>query len=87
MLISKYIRDMPLMGRPSGPDAQIMACMSLADIQLISAKVGEAAKPSHIAGSCNRCGPRPPFLVDVDMDIFELSVEPDEDVRPDDSRP
>ena len=66
---------MPPIGRTPGPGAQIMACMSFADIQAIAAKVGEAARPSQLAASRDGGLSGGCFLATMDVVIFELPVE------------
>jgi hypothetical protein len=70
------MKAMPPMGRIPGPDAQIMACMSFADIQAISAKVGEAANPIQLAASrvCRLSARR--FLAKMNVIICDLPIEP-----------
>lgn len=66
---------MPLMGSISGGDAQMLACMSFAEIQAIDAKVGEAARTSQPATSPDRLISEGRFLVSLDIVISEFAFE------------
>ena len=74
-LISRYIQAMPPIGRMPGPDAQIIACMSFAEIQAIKAKVGEAERASQPATSRNCRVSGGCFVASMDVVIFELPIE------------
>lgn len=65
---------MPPKGRMPGPDAQVVACTSCAEIDAINAKVGEAARPSQPAASRDCRGSEVHFLAGMNAVIFELPV-------------
>lgn len=78
MLISRYIQVMPSIGRMSEAGEQIWSCeASFQETSAISAKVGEAARPSQAAASGD-CQARP-FLFPVlnDMVIFACPFDVD----------
>lgn len=66
---------MPLMGSISGGDAQMLACMSFAEIQAIDAKVGEAARTSQPITSPDRRVSEERFLVGLDIVISGFPFE------------
>lgn len=66
---------MPLMGSISGGDAQMLACMSFAEIQAIDAKVGEAARTSQPITSLDRRVSEERFLVGLDIVISGFPFE------------
>ncbi|WP_425623840.1 hypothetical protein [Agrobacterium radiobacter] len=66
------MKAMPLMGSKPGGDAQILACMSFAEIQAIDAKAGEAARPSHPETLPDRQVSEERFLVGLDIVISEF---------------
>ena len=74
-LISRYIQAMPPIGRMPGPDAHSTLCMSFAENQAINAKVGEAARPSQLAGSLDGWVSEGRFLASMSVVIFEFPVE------------
>jgi hypothetical protein len=74
-LISRYIQAIPPIGRMPGPDAQIIACMSFAEIQAIDAKVGEAARASQPPASRERWVSGGRFLASMDVVISEFPIE------------
>lgn len=66
---------MLLMGSISGGDAQMLACMSFAEIQAIDAKVGEAARTSQPITSPDRRVSEERFLVGLDIVISGFPFE------------
>ncbi|MGV1956865.1 hypothetical protein ACQZ5G_17580 [Agrobacterium sp. 22-214-1] len=73
-LISRYMKAMPLIGSMRGGDAQILACMSFAEIQAINAKVGEAARTSQPVTPPDRMVSEERFLVGLDIVISEFPL-------------
>jgi hypothetical protein len=74
-LISRYIQAMPPMGRMPGPDAQIMACTSFAEINAINANVGEAASPNQPPASRDCRISEVHSLTGIKLVISELPVD------------
>lgn len=75
-LISRYIQAMPPIGSMLCAEEQIVACgAAFAESHAISAKVGEAARPSQPAASQAVCQARALlFFVIIDVVIFDLST-------------
>ncbi|CUX49764.1 hypothetical protein AGR7C_Lc140153 [Agrobacterium deltaense Zutra 3/1] len=69
------MKAMSLIGSAPGEDAQILACMSFAEIQAIDAKVGEAARTSQPVTSHDRSVSEERFLVGLDIAISEFPIE------------
>lgn len=68
------MKAMPLIGSATGADAQILACMSFAEIQAIHAKVGEAASTSQPVTPPDRGVSEERFLVGLDIVITEFPL-------------
>lgn len=72
-LISRYMKVMPPMGSELGSETQSMLCASFVETQAINAKVGEAARTSHFAGSRVRRVSADRFLASMDVVMFPTS--------------